>query len=55
MNGWYSASNVTGDKADILSLQTGSRHYFQRPGFKILKRRQQCYIFDRQCRQNSVK
>jgi len=34
MNGWYSASNVTGDKADILSLQTGSRHYFQRPDSK---------------------
>jgi hypothetical protein len=37
MNGWYSESNVTGDKTDILSLQTGERHYFQRPDSKYLK------------------
>jgi hypothetical protein len=34
MNGWVSSSSINGSKADLLSVQTSSRHYFQRPDSK---------------------
>jgi hypothetical protein len=36
MNGWFSSSYVKGTQADLLSLQTGSHHYFQRPDSKYV-------------------
>ncbi len=36
MNGWFGSSYISGDKTDLISLQTSSRHYFQRPDSKIV-------------------
>ncbi len=35
-NGWFTSSYVTGNKTDLINLQTSSRHYFQRPDSKIV-------------------
>jgi hypothetical protein len=36
MNGWFSSSYIKGTQTDLLSLQTGSHHYFQRPDSKYV-------------------
>ena len=35
-NGWLSQSYITGNKADLINLQTSSHHYFQRPDSKYV-------------------
>ncbi len=36
MNGWFSGSYISGDRTDILNVQTSPRHYFQRPDSKYV-------------------